>query len=243
MKVRVAGDRSFAWVEACFLWGSSLEVWVRGSMPPKSTRAAFQLPLMLTPDAALSLLPQDSPWDGLLFGTILNQEDVDVMAGMFWAWRPQATLFVVPGEWGRKKFSEVIGDRFRGQGLKTRQFRQCHSKLGGVTDSSWTVVHVTRLEGRDCRLLMMTPSYARHLQTCLDDTLRVERNKARAFEPRPASSDLPDHAIGRVRWGGGKFSPVYDGLGLGPDLRTLGDDELRFWVKAWSVFSSDTRVI
>ena len=83
--------------------GSSLEVWVRGSMPPKSTRAAFQLPLMLTPDAALSLPPQDAPWDGLLFGTILNQEDVDVMAGMFWTWRPRATLFVVPGEWRRKK--------------------------------------------------------------------------------------------------------------------------------------------
>ena len=243
MKVRVVGNHSFAWVEATVLWGATLEVWVRGSVPPKSPRAAFQLPLVLTPDEALNFSPQGDPWDGLIFGTILNQEDSDLMSRMFGVWQPRAILLAVPGEWGRKRLAEVMGGRFRGRGLKTRQFRVNHARMGGVTDSQWTVVYVTRHEVRGCRALMTTPSYARHLQTCLDDTLKVERRKARAFEDSPDDSELPVHAIGRMNWGQGRFSPVYDGLGRAPDLRDLGLGELHFWVRARSVFSPDTPVV
>ena len=244
LRVRVVGEHSFAWVEASMLWGATLEVYVRGRVDlPKTTREAFSLPLLVTREEALELAPVDSPWDGVVFGTVLDRGDSELLVEVARAWRPLALLVATPGNWTRQTFRELLEGKLRGPGLKTSRFMQVHSEVGGVTESQWRMLYVCREETRGRRPVMKVSDYPRTLQTSLDDTLGGRGKTGRTFEVRPANSDLPLLAIGQVLHKGGRTSLVYDGKGRGPDLHTLSHNDRYFWVLAQTIYSRKDPVV
>ena len=137
MHVIVVGEHSFAWVEATRLWGATLKAIVRGSDLPKSIREEFDLPKALAPDLASELAPTGGRWNGLMFGTILNKDDSDVVVACFEAWGPSALVCVLPGRLSRSACAKLLGDRVKALGVKLHVRKQLHSELGGVTASPW----------------------------------------------------------------------------------------------------------
>ena len=234
--VRVVGEHSFAWVEATNLWGAKLEAFVRVSDLPKYIREVFDLPIAVTPDEAARLPPLGVPWDGLMVGTVRDQQDADILHQCHRAWQPSVTLVTLPGDMSRTAVRKLASDPLNGPRLHRRMQKWIHSELGGVTRSCWWLVEVRREGVRGQEALMKKSSYPCPLQTSLDDTVCVKGERKRTFEARSAGSGLPPLAIGQVRQKDGSPRPVYDGEGMGPDLGKMAAQDWRFWVLVKTVY-------
>ena len=134
--VRVVGEHSFGWVEAAKLWGAKLEAIVQGISLPKSIREVFDLPLECTLDLAVKMTPSDCPWDGLLFGTILDVVDAEQVGSCFRAWRPRTGVVALHGHLSRSACDKLGWNWVSAIGYKHQVCKMAHSRLGGMTDST-----------------------------------------------------------------------------------------------------------
>ena len=154
------------------------------------------------------------------------------------AWKPLIILLAIPGHLSRRQAAKLVPKM--DQRYHLRKLMVSHQEVGGVTATTWRVIHITRdeaLKTFDRTRLMTIPSYRRNLQTVLDDTVRGV--KGVAFEAKSSGDDL---ALGVVKHridGGYLKSPVYNGAGTAPDVSALPDQQRFIWVRAQSVWGTE----
>ena len=240
IRIRVVGARSFAWLEAAMGWGATLEAVV-----VDHSWHCNQVKLQLPGVSAISLksatyLPPAGRYDGILVASIHHQDEADNVATVFAAWRPAVALLAYPPSVNKRQAIRWLPDL--NQDSYRKKIITCsHAQFGGVTSSTWRVVHVSRLS--TCETLpsvMKTNFYQRPLQTALDDTVGEER--VASFDPREEKG-RPSFMGYVTPVHGSRQLEVYSATGLAPDISCLGHEDRHFWVSANSVMRPGGKVL
>jgi hypothetical protein len=239
VRVRLFGNRALGWLDAVELWGASVEVFVLGGGNVKHLIDQIYPEVYVAPLPQAVRMPPYGDWDGLLLGTLGEEEDAQNFKQLLKAWRPWLVLIVVHHSVSRRRFNNWINHDVVGYNFVLHQ-QCCHKASGGVTNSMWRLAIFTRTnkaEEFDFNTQRMTASlYPRHLQTTLDDTVGGQ-----------LGASLPDIGSDKQQLLQGmpcgymdKGQPIYDGAGIGPDLSVLSKEErCGLWVLAVSVFSKE----
>ena len=234
VRVRVVGDASLAWAEAAVAWGCSVEAVVVSRR--QDYKAIVRLTTSVTPITFYQALQVFTPkhWNGILAATIHEIDEATLVDKLFHKWRPAIALIALPCSLSKRQALSLLPDH--GVYYRQQMLRPRHSNVGGVTATSWHVVHLRRLtiETLEGPPSMTMNQYPRSLQTVLDDTLGSNR-VAESFENEPSSEGS---SVGQVRGQkSGNLQPVYSATRLGPDLSTMRARDRLIWVKANSVRS------
>ena len=185
-----------------------------------------------------------------MLGTINGAKDAAAVSSLFKKWQPLIAIIAIPDyikyDVRMGCFSTIL------LGLASeynkRKIRLSHSAIGGVTNSVWHVLHLSRrsvLGALTKQALMMAPQFLRPLQTALQDTLGESALKSVKFEQASTAAPLSGSSItGYVSSEKRGFrEPVYDSSGSAPDIGTLPRDNRNFWVAANSVYDPNRKVI
>jgi hypothetical protein len=153
---------------------------------------------------------------------------------LFNAWLPGDAVVALHGSVSR---SAMLSQLPKPSLFYKRKFSKAtHSAFGGVTTSSWHLIHYSCVRDPITAPALMTREhYAQTLQSSLDDTV-ARTGEAFTFEPC-----LGQQYIGTVHLRKtGVSLCVYDADGLGPDLSLIASSRfLFFWVRAATVWSKD----
>lgn len=243
VRVRVVGPYSLGWIEVAEGWGARVEAVVGGRGDKAEIARRFNYLSRLVVSEAFNLAPT-TPWDGICLATVREEEDAKLLNGLLARWRPLIALVAYPGKLSRPELRPLLPPAARWkEDYHEMTFKIQHRAVGGVTQCSWHILHVTRheeLKTARRAALMTTPTYRRTLQTVLDDTAPC--GSGVVFEARPSEDDA---AIGYVVEGSGENEdrwPVYDGGGLAPDVSELLPPERLLWVRAQTVWRKEATV-
>ena len=233
VRVRVVGDRSLGWIEVAEGWGARIEAVVHG---PKARTVLERYFSHLTRiDVATAYhLPPREPWNGLVFATMGDEEDAEMLHHLLGRWNPLITIIAVPSHVSRTRRRKWL----KGLG-RLREWPVKHQDLGGVTEARCCLAHLTRdpaLQNLEVTSLMTAPTYQRPLQTALDDT--EPGGRIGALECGEASQGSAAGAMTVAR-PGRRRAPIYDGAGCAPDVSQLDEAEQRVWVLAQSVWRKE----
>jgi hypothetical protein len=175
-------------------------------------------------------LPPRGPWTGIMFCTISPDRDSVWFKGLFKAWLPRDAVVVTHGSKSRSQILSWVPD-LSGH-YKMRLSKLVHANFGGVTTSSWHLVHFSREHSPiTARTVMTEDHYTQCLQASLDDTVSKSPSEY-SFE---LESGKDYRGTVRLKKTGATLR-VYDGESLGPDLHLITTARfLFFWVIACSV--------
>ena len=211
----------------------------------------FSLPKSISVARALSSpLPADTCWNGIMVGSVLNEDEAANSSALFTCWQPLIAIFAMPGHVSRRKraswFSSILQSEGTGYYVK-KDVNLTHHAIGGVTTTQWHFVHLARqstLGDSSKQAIMMPPQFSRPLQTALQDTIGGSKLKSVVIEE--ASTAAPLQGCSIVGYASSKRKgfrrPVYDGAGHAPDIGALPRSERMFWVTADSVYNQGTKV-
>ena len=248
---RIVGKDSFGWGEAAVIWGGHVEAVIHRHQTNIKIHQLFKLPKPISVAKALSSLspPAETSWNGIMLGTIRDEEDAADAAKLFKDWQPLIAIFAVPVSIPRQEQDPWIKNiQASTSGYYNRKvFTLSHSAIGGVTTTRWRFTHLTRqstLGELPKQAIMMAPQFSRPLQTALQDTIGGSSLKNVVFEK--AATVAPLHGSSIVGFATKKIdgikAPVYDSAGAAPDIGALAKKEQRIWVHANSVFSGDAKI-
>lgn len=233
VNVRIIGVSSIAWAEAIVNWGARLDAFVVTNHQLSESIAKTLSCTPVLPSQALKL-PPHGPWTGIVFVTITEESEAELFSKLFNAWLPGDAVVAMHGSVSR---SAMLSQLPKPSSFYKRKFSKAtHSAFGGVTTSSWHLIHYSRVRDPITAPALMTREhYAQTLQSSLDDTV-ARSGEAFTFEPC-----LGQQYIGSVRLRKtGASLWVYDADGLGPDLSLIASSRfLFFWVRAATVWSKD----
>ena len=171
VRVHVVGDSSLAWAEAAVVWGCSVETLVGSCRQDYNN--LVRLTTSLTPITYLRALQLFTPkhWNGVLAATIHGIVDATLVEKLFHKWRPAITLIALPCSLFKRQALSLLPDH--GIYYRQQMLRPRHSNVGGVTATSWYVVHLRRLaiDNLEGPPPVTMNHYPHSLQTVLDDTL------------------------------------------------------------------------
>ena len=111
---------------------------------------------------------------------------------------------------------------------KKKTVRSHHTKVSGITTTSWHFVHMSRLSTQASHPTPMTMNvYPHHLQTALDDTLGMRVCKqVNSFKPQ---EDLGVSVLGRLLDAMSKeMVPVYSSPKVGPGISEIKFEDILF---------------
>ena len=233
VRVRVFGDSSIGWAEAAEKWGASVEAVIMVSKPGYNeiVRLLTQATPITTQQAYRLFTPKR--WHGILLASIHETHDASILAKLFHKWKPAVAILAFPGKLSRRQVLELAPSH---EGFyKQLTLKPHHSNVGGVTATTWHVVHLSRIScGLQGPQSMTMTHYPRTLQTALDDTLGGD-HVYQSFESPPSAEG---GIVGMVSpYKISSLKPVYSADMLGPDLSLLKAADRFFWVKANSVRS------
>ncbi len=163
------GAASLTWIEAAHLWGAKVQAVVLDNSELNKYLNKHYGYLSIPYDEAKHL-PPHGPWTGIMFCTVASEK------GLFKVWLPRDAVAVIHGSYSRAQalawVPEVSGH------YKFKLSKMVHAKFGGVTTSSWHLIHFTR-EGSPVTagLLMTEDHFAQPLQASLDDTVSVSPSR------------------------------------------------------------------
>ena len=167
---------------------------------------------------ALSMAPMGD-WDGLLLASVHDESEASLVDRLFDTWQPWIAIISYPPHLSRSavlRLGPHLHSSYEKRTIKCR-----HSDVGGVTTSSWTILHISRLLSRPSRPSLMTMNvYPRQLQTALDDTLGGRWcDHQGSFDPRV---DLGKNVIGTVvDKKDGRLRFLYSANSVGPDISKM----------------------
>lgn len=184
-----------------------------------------------------------------MLGTINGAKDAAAVSSLFKKWQPLIAIIAIPDSIKFELRVQCFASIPDGSSeYNKRNIKLSHSAIGGVTNSVWHVLHLSRrsvLGVLTKQALMMAPQFLRPLQTALQDTLGESALKSVKFEQASTAAPLSVSSItGYVSSEKRGFrEPVYDSSGSAPDIGTLPRDNRNFWVAANSVYDSNRKVI
>ena len=149
-------------------------------------------------------------------------------------WNPEDAVVTIHQRFSRSEvlnFTPVASKMYR-----VKRSKAMHSQFGGVTISSWHLVHYSRVsEPITASMLMTKEHYPQVLQSSLDDT--VGKSQVRfSFEPHQGGTSMGTVTLKK----NGSKLPVNDSNGLGPDLGLIRSPRFWFfWVFAHTVWSKE----
>lgn len=249
VKIRIVGDLSFGWVEAAKLWGGDVEAVVHKSDDNHRLISFFDHPRSVGLGVAASMSPHGEDWEGILLGTLTNDYHSFHMAEvLFSKWQPSIAIFAVHSSIPRRHISNSLPKTFASIPKYRHFWQTCsHHEFGGVSLSSWHILHFHRLdEFLERSELMTPPGYLRHLQGALFDTLGgpAKSPSVELFDHDGLSQSLSQIGFVKGKERGSSFRrPLYSSSKLAPDISTLDRDELYFWVDTQSVFTRGRNVV
>jgi hypothetical protein len=226
-----------AWAEAAYNWGARIDAIVLdNSELSDHVKKLFACAPVLVQDA-VKLEPR-GPWAGVVFCTLSSDQDADSFKLLFDAWLPGDAVVAAHGDLSRSRLLSWLP---KPSGFYKRKIsRASHSSFGGVTWSTWHLVHYSRVRDPITATSLMTRDhYAQTLQSSLDDTL-PRSGEAYTFEASSGQRYIGAvrlHKTGASLW-------VYDGESLGPDLAVISKPRFWFfWVRAATVWSKSEAVL
>ena len=171
-----------------------------------------------------------------MFATVASAVEARAFQTLFDAWRPGDALVALPGTLSRSQVLGLIPKPTTHYRMKMS--KAIHSKFGGVTTSTWHMVHFSRIDIPVTATTLMTENYyPQSLQSSLDDT---EGKPQGVFSFEPCSGK---DFIGHVTTRKGDSTAtlrVYDGEGMAPDLSTISTPRFWFfWVLAATVWTRE----
>ncbi|KAL7527269.1 hypothetical protein ACHAXR_004033, partial [Thalassiosira sp. AJA248-18] len=237
VRVRIVGRSSLGWVEAAEAWGCNVEAVVVTPLREMNNVIHLVSRFSTTAVSAALTMPPMGDWDGLMLATVNREDEATLVNRMFDAWQPWIAIIAYPPRLSRSAVLR-LGPHLRSS-YEKRTIKCRHTDVGGVTTSSWTLLHFSRLRSQSSRPSLMTMKvYPRPLQTALDDTVGGRWcEHQNSFEPR---EDLGMNVLGTiVDKRDGIAKSLYSAKKLGPDISTLKGEDRFFWVSAASVMSKN----
>ena len=237
VRVRIVGRSSLGWVEAAEAWGCNVEAVVVKPLREMSKIIHLVSRFTITSVATALTMPPMGDWNGLMLATVCSEEESSLANRMLHAWQPWIVIFAYPPHLSRSRVLRLGPHPRSSYEKKTIKCR--HTDVGGVTNSSWTLLHFSRLHTQPSRPSLMTMNvYPRPLQTALDDTVGGRWcDHQDSFELR---DDLGDNVLGTVvDRKDGRTRSLYSADRVGPDISTMAEEDRFFWVSAASVRSKD----
>ena len=219
--VRVAGDGAFGWAEAANAWGATVEVLIHIKINNHVVSDVFGLPKSVDFDTAIRGFYR-RPFDGVFCATIREDAEAAMVAKLFNFWQPKVALLALPVSLTRSQVRRYYTYLDQLSYAPSR-CTLSHRAMGGVTQSRWRFLRMTkRATGFSPEKIMTEDSYARPLQTALDDTVgkSPHRHTLEAFSPE--ESLVNHNAWGRVQVPPHKgWRLVFNSDGLAPHLVNL----------------------
>ena len=105
VRTRVVGAASLGWLDMVMLWGTCVEAFVCEGGNVKHLVEQLYPDVYIPSPRQAEHMPPHGSCDGLLLGTIANQQDAEICAKLIGKWLPSVVILAVHGTVSRRAFS------------------------------------------------------------------------------------------------------------------------------------------
>ena len=105
VRTRVVGAASLGWLDMVMMWGTSVEAFVCKGGNVKHLVEQLYPDVYIPSPSHAEHMPLHGSWDGLLLGTIADQQDAEICAKLIGKWHPSVVILSVHGTVPRRAFT------------------------------------------------------------------------------------------------------------------------------------------